>query len=277
MKHPEGSSAGRDRTLWLVAAVALIGLGQVLLAGRSQGALAEFWLAVALAWACAASLWEFKGDRWASRWWIAPAAALIAASLIELAPAHYQTAHRIAPLAAGIGLALLRGPREIRRQARALSMLLCPLLLPAPRLARELIDLCPPTAVATGLALKAAGIPVARTGIELRLPSSTMLVFQGCSGLDQIVALLFVALFAIFLFDTGRAAKVWLLASAALVGFACNAVRIAALAVLADRGQMQRFAAWHDGALSPLCTVGAVALALAIWLPLLRRQVSAAA
>ena len=247
----------------------------MLLAGRSQGALAEFWLAVALAWACAASLWEFTGDRSASRWWIAPGAALVAASLLELAPVQYQTAHRIAPLAAGIGLALLRGPREIRRQARALAMLLCPLLLPAPRLARELIDLCPPTAVLAELALRIAGVPVARAGIELRLQSSSVLVFQGCSGLSQVSALLFMALFAIFLFDTGRAAKVWLLASAALVGFACNAVRIAALAVLADRGQMQRFAAWHDGALSPLCTLGAVALALAIWLPLLRRQAPA--
>jgi exosortase/archaeosortase family protein len=90
--------------------------------------------------------------------------------------------------------------------------------------------------------------------------------------LSQIFALLFMATFAIFLFPTSRRQRIWLLATAPLVGFACNALRIAALAILADRGERRLFDAWHDGALSPLCTVFAVGLALAIWLPLLRRQ-----
>lgn len=265
-------TAPRERRRRLIAVVASIGLAQVALAGRSAGALPEFWVAVAIGWACAASLWEVEGEGAASGWWVALGVVSICASLVELVPVQYRTPHRFAPLGAGLGLALLGGPREVRRQARALAMLLCPALLPAPKLARGLLDLCPWTAAITAVELKIAGVPAVRAGVELRLPGSTLVVADGCSGLNQILALLFIALFAISLFPTTRVQKIWLLASASVVGFVSNTVRIAALTVFADRGEMQRFAAWHDGALSPLCTVAAVVLALVIWLPLLRRH-----
>lgn len=277
MHRDEESMTGRDRRSWLIAAVAFLGIAQVALAGRAQHALAEYWLAVALAWACAALLWDFSAAEPASRWWIAPGAALVAASLIEMAPLRYQTAHRLAPLAAGLGLSVLFGPREVRRQAKALAMLLFPWLLPAPRWARDTLDLCPPTAAMSEALLKLAGVPVSRAGIELRLPGSTLLVFQGCSGLTQIFALLFLAIFAISLFPTTRREKIFLFATAVLVGFVSNAVRIAALAMMADQGQMRRFAEWHEGTLSPLCTVAAAGVALALWLPLLLRPSGEAA
>ncbi len=265
----EGAAARRARR-GLIAAVAGVGLAQVALASRSSGVLPEYWVAVAMGWACAASLWDFEEGEPASRGWIAAGAALVAASLLELAPEPYRTAHRVAPLAGGVGLALLEGPRELRRQVRALAMLLCPVLLPAPRLARALLDLAPLTAVTASAALKLVGVPVVRAGVELHLPRSTLLVAEGCSGLSQILALLLMALFAVSLFPTGRVQKLWIFGSAACIGFVCNTVRIAALTLLADRGEMGLFAAWHTGALSPLCTVAAVAVALAVWFPLLR-------
>ena len=259
------------RRRWLTATAAAVGVLHVALASRSIEPPAEFSLAIAFGWACALFLLQDVSERAASRAWIAAGVLLIAVSLLELGQVQYQGAHRLAALCAGVGVVLLAGPQQLRRQAPALAMLLFPTVLPAPRIARELLDLSPWTASAAAMCLRIGGESNVQDGVFLRMPHAVVVVADGCSGLSQIFALLVLALFTMALFPTTRGQKILLLASAAFVGFACNAVRIAALAVLAERDEIVRFDAWHDGALAPLCTVAATLVALAIWLPMLLR------
>jgi exosortase/archaeosortase family protein len=106
-------------------------------------------------------------------------------------------------------------------------------------------------------------------GVELHLSKSVLEVKTDCSGVSQIVELLLLAILALSLFRTKRWQKLWIAITAVVIGFLANSARIAALAVFADTGRMDRFRAWHEGTVSPLWTVGATAIALCLWLPVL--------
>ncbi len=255
---------------WLKRTALAVALLQAVLATFTSGGTLEFWMATVLGWAAALQLARAdvaRDSTWPAR---LLGAALVVAGLLELLPLQYRAAHRLAPLCAGLGVALLGGPGFARAQARALATLLWPLLLPPPVFLRErLLDFSAGTAAAAALGLRASGFAVVRDGTRLLLPASELIVLPGCSGLSQILALLALALLALALFPTSRLQKAWVLGSAVLVGFASNAARIAALSVLADQGQIDRFQQLHEGSTGQLCTVASAALALALWWPLL--------
>jgi exosortase/archaeosortase family protein len=116
---------------------------------------------------------------------------------------------------------------------------------------------------------------VARKGALLHLSHADLLVGSICAGENHIAAMLVLLALATMLFSLTLPQKLWFAGSAIVVGFSCNAVRIAALAVFADRGQMERFTSWHDGQLSPLCMGIAALLTLGLWWPVLRRAPAA--
>ncbi len=154
-------------------------------------------------------------------------------------------------------------------------MLLGPLAIPLPNPIRSRIDLSRWTAAGAQLWLHVVGIPVRGDGVDLHLTRSILEVQQGCDGVVQIMELLLLAGLALALCRTTRAEKIWVVASAIVLGFVGNAARIATLAQLADRGDMRSFEAWHIGPAAALWSLLPTAAAIALWWRLLRRRSAA--
>jgi exosortase/archaeosortase family protein len=247
----DSAPSGATYPRWLVGATLAVAALQLALAVRSGAQ--EFWLACITAIGAAlfiaskvppadAPPGETSVARSALRpAWAAAGAALIAVSLLELVPAAYATAHRFTPLCAGLGVAVAAGGlRFARRQLKALSMLALTLVVPAPHLLREHLDLSHGTAIAAAAALHMARVPVVRDGILLHLQHSTLEVLVGCDGTSQIVELLALAAFAMMLFPTTLMQKAGLVLSSVVVAFCVNAARVAALGMLADSSRWAR-------------------------------------
>jgi len=243
------------------AAALAVAAVQLILAARCGAE--EFWLIAFLAWGGARLVARAGGEEKPGVPARTAGAVLLASSLVELAMApQYRTGHRLAPLAGGLGLVLFCGGLDwIRANGRALLLLCLPLLHPPPIAVRELLDTSSATASASAFFLRLYGVAVERDGKLLLLPDSSLSVGGACSGINQIFQLLALAVLAIVILEVAARRAAWLLGSAVVVGLAVNALRIAFLAVLADRGQMQHFHLWHEGPPSLLVS----AIATAIW------------
>ena len=88
-----------------------------------------------------------------------------------------------------------------------------------------------------------------------------MTVAGACSGINQVFQLLALAVLAAVVLEATPRRAAWLAGSAIVVGLAVNALRIAFLAVLAERGETRLFDQWHQGAPSLLVS----AVATAVW------------
>jgi cyanoexosortase A len=232
---------------------------QLALAAGSVGE--EFWLILFLAWGGARLVARAGGDEQPALAARFAGTVLLASSLLELAILRqYQTGHRLAPLAGGLGLLLLAGGfRWVRANGRALVLLCLPLLHPPPVAVREILDTSRATAFLGALFLRLHGVAVERRGTLLLLPGSSLTVAGACSGINQIFELLALAVLASVILEVTPRRAAWLAASAVAVGLSVNALRIAFLAVLADRGEMRLFELWHQGPLSLLVSAAATA------------------
>jgi cyanoexosortase A len=242
---------------------AALGVAAVQLALAARSGAEEFWLVAFLAWGGARLVARAGADEkpaFAAR---VAGALLLAASLWELATAQeYRTGHRLAPLAGGLGLLLLAGGIAwVRANGRALVLLCLPLLHPPPRAVRELLDTSRATAFLSAAFLRLHGVAVERQGTLLLLPDSSLSIGGACSGINQIFELLALAVLAAVILELTPRQAAWLAGTAVAVGLGVNALRIAFLAVLADRGQMRLFDLWHLGGPSLLVS----ALATAVW------------
>jgi cyanoexosortase A len=242
----------QSRIVLLRAAALGVAVVQLVLAAGSGAE--EFWLIALLAWGGA--VFVARADEEGTPPLAAgiAGALLVACSILELATAPgYRAAHRLAPLAGGLGLLLFAGGhRWIRANGRALLLLSLPVLYPPPIAVREFLDTSPATAFLGAWLLRLWGIGVERKGTLLLLKGSSLTVAGACSGINQICELLALAILATVVLEAGRRRAAWLAASAVAVGLLVNAVRIALLAVLAEQGKMGLFDLWHTGAPSLL-------------------------
>ena len=228
------------------AAIAVAAI-QLALAARSGAE--EFWLISFLAWGGARLVARAGGDETPAFAVRIAGGVLLASSLFELAIAQqYQMGHRLAPLAGGLGLLLLAGGfLWVRANGRALVLLCLPMLHPPPVAVRELLDTSRATAFVSALFLRLSGVAVERRGTLLVLPDSSLSVGGACSGINQIFQLLALAVLAAIILEVTPRRAAWLAGSAVAVGLAVNALRIAFLAVLANRGETRLFDLWHQG------------------------------
>jgi cyanoexosortase A len=242
------------------AAVLGVAAAQLALAARSGAE--EFWLTAFLAWGGARLVARAGADEKPALAARIAGGVLLASSLFELAAAQqYRMGHRLAPLAGGLGLLLLAGGFErVRANGRALVLLCLPLLHPPPLVVRELFDTSRATAFLSAWFLRLQGVAVERRGTLLLLPDSSLTVAGACSGINQIFELLALALLAAVILEATPRRAAWLAGSAVGVGLAVNALRIAVLALLADRGQMELFEMWHQGGPSLLVSAAATAV-----------------
>jgi len=84
--------------------------------------------------------------------------------------------------------------------------------------------------------LRAGGIPILREGTNLVLPNVTLEVLRECSGVNQLLAIIAMALPAAFLWLRSYTRRATLVGLAILVAYLSNGVRIALVGVLAYRG-----------------------------------------
>ncbi|MBD2297280.1 cyanoexosortase A [Nostoc sp. FACHB-190] len=150
------------------------------------------------------------------------------------------------PLFSGFGLALLASGYKGLKQYYKELLLLCFLTI------RNLlflitIDLSILTAKLSTAILWYTGFKVTRSGIIVSLPTGTIEVYSGCSGIDMILDLVSLAVLFIFMFDFKSYQKIMLPILATIIGFIVNGFRVSLMAILVAQGDKQAFEYWHEG------------------------------
>jgi exosortase len=181
---------------------------------------------------------------------------------------------RLVPLCTGAGLAAASAGRHAWTRYRApLLMLALPLLNSPPRALHAAVDpvLIPLTTWCAGTLDHAAGHAIVPDGHILRMPNDTLDIVDGCSGAWAITRLLVLVALVVALFPTTWRQRAALAASAVVVGFCVNTVRIAVLATTVLYGNDDGFFYWHQGRGATYFAVAATIAAGLWWWLLLRR------
>ncbi|HEY9811357.1 MAG TPA: cyanoexosortase A [Halomicronema sp.] len=186
----------------------------------------------------------------------------------------YHPILRIAPLIIGVGVALmLSGAKGFKQFWKELVMLCLPILAPAPEFLVKTIDITLPTAKVATMLLWYLGYPVLREGIFLHLPTGSVEVGSGCSGMSTIMQLLGLSFLVLFSFTTTTKQKIMVPVAAAVVAFFVNSARVALMAVLAASSNPKSFEYWHFGEGSVIFSMIAVAIfGLFCWFTILREE-----
>ena len=193
----------------------------------------------------------------------------LAASLLCRAPGDYIC--RLAPLGAGLGLALMVSRLDgLGQHARAFVLLGVTLLDPLPPAIRDSGVPSLVTAAAVAPLLRLVAVPVVREGPTLYLGMSgmTLEVDGTCAGLGVIAELLVLAVLVLCLFASSRSQKLLVIGTAVVVGFAVNALRVFLLALVASH-RPEAFVYWHGHALE--FPVMAAAVGSVAWWLILRK------
>lgn len=162
----------------------------------------------------------------------------------------YDPFIRIQPFLSLLGLGLLAsGSRGLWSYRQELSLLMV-LALPEGLLAQLLeqwIDVSEVAARATTAMLWYFGFDVTREGTTVILPTGSIEVYRGCSGLKATLELLRLSLMFLIIFPTTALGKLVVPTVAMSLAYGINVVRISLMAVLADAGHKGAFQYWHEG------------------------------
>ena len=91
------------------------------------------------------------------------------------------------------------------------------------------------------------GFTVTRQGVWIIMPSGSVEVYNGCSGLRTMLQLLGLSWIVLTLIPTGWKSKTLLPIAAILLGFTINGFRVALMAVLVAMSDTAGFDYWHTG------------------------------
>ncbi|BAY36690.1 hypothetical protein NIES2111_10210 [Nostoc sp. NIES-2111] len=150
------------------------------------------------------------------------------------------------PLMSGVGLALLASGYRGLKQYYG-ELLLLGFLTLRNILLMITIDISLLTAKLSTAILWYTGFKVTRSGIIVSLPTGTIEVYSGCSGMELILDLLSLVVLFIFTFDIKVYQKFILPLVATMIGFTINGFRVALMAILVAQGDKQAFEYWHKG------------------------------
>lgn len=135
------------------------------------------------------------------------------------------------------GLILLLGGRQV---LRAVSFPLMYLLLMVPVWSYLFSSVQAPSqefsAIMAARMLRISGIPALQQGTTILLPSASLEVLRECSGINQLIALIVMALPAAYLWIGARASQILVVGLAVIVGYISNGARIALLGWLIAKG-----------------------------------------
>ena len=158
----------------------------------------------------------------------------------------YDPFLRISPLISALGVALLAsGFKGLKQYWREL-LILC-FLVPSPGTLAVLIDISTFTAQFANAVLWYLGFEVSRQGVFINLPTGSIEVYPGCSGIENMFHMLGVAVLFLVMFPTDRRTKILLPVVALFIAFVINGVRVALMTVLAASSNAQALNYWHKG------------------------------
>jgi exosortase/archaeosortase family protein len=199
-------------------------------------------------------------------------AALCSAGLLGAAywSRDYYAALRFTALFAGGGFLIFRnGARSLR--AREVILLSLPLLTPVPQAIVAIFAPQKLTLLFTAALLRIAGEQPQIAGDVLSIPDGAIRVIDACCGFAGISQLIAVAVMIACLFETTRAQKIGIFASAFAAGFVANCSRLATLAILI-RSDYAAFEWWHSSAGEHRFTFAALAVSGLAWWVMLRER-----
>ena len=152
---------------------------------------------------------------------------------------------RISPLLSLLGWGLLAsGARGLKQYYQELFLLV---FLAIPWEFIYAFDISQVTAKFSTFILWILGFEVNRQGLWIIMPSGSVEVYNGCSGVRIILQLLGLSWIVLTLVPTSWKPKIWLPIAAILLGFTINGLRVALMVVLVALSNSQGFTYWHTG------------------------------
>ena len=152
---------------------------------------------------------------------------------------------RIAPLLSLLGWGLLasgmKGLKQYWREFFLLGFLAIPWELV------YVFNVSLITAKFSAFILWLLGFEVTLKGIWLILPTGSVEVYSGCSGVQMMLQLLGLSWIICAIAKTNWQEKIWLPITAILIGFIINGIRVTLMAVLVALSDLEGFTYWHVG------------------------------
>jgi len=171
---------------------------------------------------------------------------------------------RVYPCLSFLGWGLLASGINGLKQYRQEFWLLSFLAIPWEFL--YIFDISQLTAKFSTFILWILGFEVTRQGVWIIMPTGSVEVYNGCSGLRTILQLLGLSWILLTLISTNWQQKVSLSIAAIVLGFVINGIRIALMAVLVALSNSAGFTYWHTGNGSLIFSAIAVAMFSAVCL-----------
>lgn len=166
--------------------------------------------------------------------------------LKSLSVSGYDQFLRISPLISVLGVALLAsGFKGLKQYWREL-LIFC-FLAPSPGAISLLIDISTFTAQFTTAILWYLEFEVSRQGVYINLPTGGVEVYPGCSGIENMLHLLGLAVLFLVMFPTTWLEKILVPVVAVFVAYVVNGARVALMVVLAASSNPQALYYWHKG------------------------------
>ena len=152
---------------------------------------------------------------------------------------------RISPLLSFLGWGLLasgvKGLKQYYKQLFLVTFLAIPWEL------IYIFDVSQITAKFSTFILWLLGFEVTRQGVWIIMPTGSVEVYNGCSGLRTILQLLGLSWIVLTIIPTRWKTKILLAIAAIVLGFIVNGMRVALMAVLIALGDRTGFNYWHTG------------------------------
>lgn len=171
---------------------------------------------------------------------------LLIASVLLKSTFHSENFPYVSPFISAVGLGLIAsGFKGLKQYWQELLLLF---FLGVPKVTLLwLIDISPLTAKFAAFVLWYSGFDVSRQGLNITLPTGTVEVYPGCSGMEAIIHLCGFAVLFLVMVSTDWTKKILVPLVAILIGFVVNGVRVALMAMLAAPSTQKAFDYWHKG------------------------------
>ncbi len=91
------------------------------------------------------------------------------------------------------------------------------------------------------------GYQVTRTDINIHLPTGSIEVYSGCSGMELIFYMLSITILFLLIFPLDHQRKFLVPIVAIILAFIINGIRVALMAILVANQKMEAFKYWHHG------------------------------
>ncbi|MBW4433950.1 MAG: cyanoexosortase A [Pelatocladus maniniholoensis HA4357-MV3] len=164
------------------------------------------------------------------------------------------------PFIFGLGLGLIasgfQGLKQYTGELITLFFINVPKLLPK----WGIYKLTLLTAKLSAFILWYTGFEVILSGVNVYLPNGSIEVLSGCSGIELISQMLGLAILFMLMFPQTWQQKILVPLVAATVGFIVNSGRVALMAIIVAKDNMDAFDYWHSGNGSLLFSIISVLL-----------------